>query len=254
MFEYDPDTRVFWFNRSATLPPTPPEPSHPTPTVPESRASLESHREFQLIGVLIGVAIYNGVILDVRSPHAPQHPNPVTLPPQYPNPGPPHVVYKKLMRQPLGMPDLQRAFPLVGRSLQQLLAFEPAEQVEETFALCMQVAYEEFGERKVSDLVEGGGEVPVTGARRANYVLRPTEKERKTYRALFFCGRRQPRRVRAAVHAVPPRRLGCDAVGRLPARLRVGLRRRGDPAISPYLPHISPLLPTSPHTSPHLPI
>lgn len=127
MFEYDADTRVFWFNRS----------------------SLESHREFQLIGVLIGVAIYNGVILDVRFPH---------------------VVYKKLMRQPLGVPDLQRAFPLVGRSLQQLLDFAPAEQVEETFALCMQVAYEEFGERKVFDLVEGGGEVPVTGANRAEYV------------------------------------------------------------------------------------
>jgi len=127
MFEYDADTRVFWFNRS----------------------SLESHREFQLIGVLIGVAIYNGVILDVRFPH---------------------VVYKKLMRQPLGVPDLQRAFPLVGRSLQQLLDFAPAEQVEETFALCMQVTYEEFGERKVFDLVEGGGEVPVTGANRAEYV------------------------------------------------------------------------------------
>jgi len=64
MFEYDADTRVFWFNRS----------------------SLESHREFQLIGVLIGVAIYNGVILDVRFPHSPQCPNPVTLLPQYPNP------------------------------------------------------------------------------------------------------------------------------------------------------------------------
>ena len=131
------------------------------------------------------------------------------------------------MRQPLGMPDLQRAFPLIGRSLQQLLDFEPAEQVclvslcvsvcrssvssssaprppiprwcpvrawlfftytylpvcmflqvEETFALCMHVAYEEFGERKVFDLVEGGGEVPVTGASRANYVLRPTEKKK----------------------------------------------------------------------------
>ena len=46
MFEYDEDARVFWFNRS----------------------SLENEREFELIGVLLGVAIYNGVILDMRFP------------------------------------------------------------------------------------------------------------------------------------------------------------------------------------------
>ena len=43
-----------------------------------NRSSLENEREFELIGILLGVAIYNGVILDVRFPH---------------------VVYKKLMCQ-----------------------------------------------------------------------------------------------------------------------------------------------------------
>ena len=56
MFTYDEDSRLFWFNRS----------------------SLENEREFELIGIILGAAIYNGVILDARFPH---------------------VVYKKLMGQ-----------------------------------------------------------------------------------------------------------------------------------------------------------
>lgn len=47
MFVHDDDLRQFWFNRS----------------------SLENEREFELIGILLGVAIYNGVILDLRFPH-----------------------------------------------------------------------------------------------------------------------------------------------------------------------------------------
>jgi len=125
MFTYDEELRVYWFNRS----------------------SLENEREFELIGILLGVAIYNGVILDVRFPH---------------------VVYKKLMRQSLGLADLKVAFPDFGRTMQQLLDYEGS--VEDTFGLCMQVCYEEFGERRSHDLVPGGGEVSVTGANRAQYV------------------------------------------------------------------------------------
>ena len=44
MFTVDPDTRLLWFNGD----------------------SLESTMEFELIGVLMGLAIYNSVILDVK--------------------------------------------------------------------------------------------------------------------------------------------------------------------------------------------
>jgi len=132
MFTYDEERRFFWFNR----------------------ASFESHREFELIGVLLGVAIYNGVILDVRFPH---------------------VVYKKLMSDVLTLADLKKAFPDIGNSLQLLLDFEPASQVEETFGLCMQVTFEEFGQKLAHDLVAGGGEVPVTQHNRGEYVRRYTE-------------------------------------------------------------------------------
>ena len=46
MFEYHEEMRDFWF----------------------SPASLESSVEFQLVGIVLGLAIYNGVILDVHFP------------------------------------------------------------------------------------------------------------------------------------------------------------------------------------------
>ena len=46
MFEYHEETRDYWFNP----------------------ASLESSVEFQLVGIVLGLAIYNGVILDVHFP------------------------------------------------------------------------------------------------------------------------------------------------------------------------------------------
>jgi len=126
MFTYDEDLRVYWFNRS----------------------SFENEREFELIGILLGVAIYNGVILDVRFPH---------------------VVYKKLMRQSLTLADLKRAFPGIGSNMQQLLDYEGPD-VESTFSLCMQVCYEQFGEKCTHDLLPGGADVSVTSENRAQYV------------------------------------------------------------------------------------
>jgi len=125
MFTWDEDLRVYWFNRS----------------------SLENEREFELIGILLGVAIYNGVIPDIRFPH---------------------VVYKKLMQQSLTLADLKMAFPSLGANMQQLLDFEG--DVESTFALCMQVCYEEFGERRSFDLTPGGGDIAVTSHNRDEYV------------------------------------------------------------------------------------
>jgi len=128
MFTYDDELRTFWFNR----------------------ASLESDREYELIGILLGVAIYNGVILDVRFPH---------------------VVYKKLMRKAVGMDDLKRAFPEVGRNLQQLLDWESeGGDVENTFGLAMQVCYEEYGCKMMHDLMPNGGAIPVTEENRKEYV------------------------------------------------------------------------------------
>ncbi|KNC71586.1 hypothetical protein SARC_15876, partial [Sphaeroforma arctica JP610] len=46
MFTYCEETRLFWFNAN----------------------SLESSKEYEMVGLLLGLAIYNGVILDVKLP------------------------------------------------------------------------------------------------------------------------------------------------------------------------------------------
>ena len=81
----------------------------------------------------------------------------------------PHVVYKKLMGQPVGLADLKVAFPPLARGFQQLLDFDAAE-VESAFGLCMQVSFEDFGEAKTFDLMPGGADIAVTGENRNEYI------------------------------------------------------------------------------------
>ena len=65
--------------------------------------------EFGMVGVLIGLALYNGVTLDVHFPP---------------------VVYKKLLPSPrLNLHDVAALDPQLAKGLQQLLDFEPADQV-----------------------------------------------------------------------------------------------------------------------------
>lgn len=103
MLTYDDETNTFWFNKD----------------------SLDSSFEFELIGILLGLAIYNGVILDVRFPH---------------------VVYKKLMNKKATLKDLIIVMPELGRGLQQLLEFDG--DVEETYCRHFAITYDVFGEEK----------------------------------------------------------------------------------------------------------
>jgi hypothetical protein len=48
MFKYHDDTRLFWFNGN----------------------TFESNIKFELVGILMGLAIYNSNILDLRLPMA----------------------------------------------------------------------------------------------------------------------------------------------------------------------------------------
>eukprot|EP00463_Aulacantha_scolymantha_P001924 TRINITY_DN2561_c0_g1_i1.p1 TRINITY_DN2561_c0_g1~~TRINITY_DN2561_c0_g1_i1.p1 ORF type:complete len:217 (-),score=16.81 TRINITY_DN2561_c0_g1_i1:36-686(-) len=81
MFKYMEETRMYWF----------------------CEHSLESTQEFELIGIILGLAIYNSVLLGVRFPY---------------------IVYKKLMKQQLGFKDFMSVFPEMGKGLRQLLEFE----------------------------------------------------------------------------------------------------------------------------------
>ncbi|ETI37863.1 hypothetical protein F443_16266 [Phytophthora nicotianae P1569] len=125
MFTYDEETRTLWFNSD----------------------SLEVTMEFELIGTLLGLAIYNAVILDVSFPH---------------------IVYKKLMGCTLGLEDLELALPDLGRGLRQLLNFEG--DVEGVYQRNFEYSYEVFGEVKTVELKPGGSSIPVTNDNREEYV------------------------------------------------------------------------------------
>uniref|UniRef100_A0AAV1UAM6 HECT-type E3 ubiquitin transferase n=1 Tax=Peronospora matthiolae TaxID=2874970 RepID=A0AAV1UAM6_9STRA len=125
MFTYDEETRMLWFNSD----------------------SLEATMEFELIGTLLGLAIYNAVILDVNFPH---------------------IVYKKVMGCTLGLEDLELAMPDLGRGLRQLLNFQG--DVEEVFQRSFEFSHEVFGEVKTVELKPGGSLIPVTSDNRDEYV------------------------------------------------------------------------------------
>ena len=70
MFTYDTETRFSWFNP----------------------ASLEHDSQFELIGTILGLALYNGVMLGVQFPR---------------------VMYKKLLDEPIVLDDIVKSFPVL---------------------------------------------------------------------------------------------------------------------------------------------
>jgi hypothetical protein len=105
--------------------------------------SLEHRSQFKLIGTLLGLAIYNGVLINAQFST---------------------ILYKKLLGAPLTFEDYEEAFPDVAKGLRQLLAFEG--DVEETFGLTFQISWEEFGATKVHELRYNGGNISVTNENR----------------------------------------------------------------------------------------
>ena len=126
MFTVDAETRLMWFNGS----------------------SLEANMEFELVGVLMGLAIYNSTILDVSFPK---------------------VTYRKLMGYTPTLDDLADSHPALARGLMQLLESQEPD-IASTFGLNFEVTQEVFGELKSVELKEGGAETPVTAENRQEYV------------------------------------------------------------------------------------
>ncbi|KAJ3079025.1 putative E3 ubiquitin-protein ligase, partial [Quaeritorhiza haematococci] len=128
MFTFDEDSNLCWFNP----------------------ASLENHEEYRLVGIVIGLAIYNSTILDVHFPPA---------------------CYKKLLGVPVGLEDLKVLRPLFGRGLQALLDYD-GDDVESVFSVNFVAEYEAFGEIVRVPLVPNGDKIPVTRDNRREYVER----------------------------------------------------------------------------------
>jgi len=102
---------------------------------------------FELTGVLVGLALYNSVLLDVRFPTA---------------------VYRKLLGLPLGLEDMVDLD--LKKGFQQLLDYE-GDDVELVFCLNFEVTWvDDLGEEKKYELVPGGSEIAVTSKNKEEYV------------------------------------------------------------------------------------
>ncbi|KJR83896.1 E3 ubiquitin-protein ligase HECTD2 [Sporothrix schenckii 1099-18] len=142
MFVYDEDSHYCYFNP----------------------ASFETSDQFFLVGVVLGLAIYNSTILDVALPPfafrkllfaAPTS----TAGGQTTSPRP-HMAYT--------LADLAEFRPLLAKGLQQLLDYNG--DVESTFGLEFTVSIERFGQVDAIPLCPGGESRAVNKSNREEYV------------------------------------------------------------------------------------
>ncbi|XP_070834216.1 probable E3 ubiquitin-protein ligase HECTD2 [Chaetodon trifascialis] len=139
MFTYMKDSRCHWF----------------------SSWKCDNYSEFQLVGTLMGLAVYNSIALDIHFPL---------------------YCYRKLLTPPTvpsdqnalvgnataTLDDLQQIMPELAHGLGELLSYEG--NVEEDFYLTFQVFQEEMGMVKSYNLKPGGDKIPVTKQNRKEYV------------------------------------------------------------------------------------
>ncbi|XP_030851223.1 probable E3 ubiquitin-protein ligase HERC4 isoform X2 [Strongylocentrotus purpuratus] len=111
-----------------------------------SEGSTDSDDEFELVGTLLGLAIYNGIILDVNFPMA---------------------IYKKLHEDPMTLEDLIGVQPSLGRGIREMLEYEG--DVEDVFCQTFQVSYLSMGDILTVDLVLHGSQIPVTNQNQEEY-------------------------------------------------------------------------------------
>ncbi|XP_065056226.1 probable E3 ubiquitin-protein ligase HECTD2 [Rhopilema esculentum] len=109
--------------------------------------SFEPSANFELTGMILGLAIYNGIILDVPLPGA---------------------LYAKLKKQKTTLKDLWGIEPTIARSLTELLQYDG--NVEEDLCLDFQITESYLASTQPIDLLPGGKDIPVTRKNRNLYV------------------------------------------------------------------------------------
>ncbi|KAF9582823.1 hypothetical protein BGW38_010715 [Lunasporangiospora selenospora] len=112
---------------------------------PDSKTRLI---EYELVGILVGLALYNGVILGVRFPS---------------------VVYRKLLGWDIGLGSFQESFPALGHGLDQMLQWNDGD-VYDVFMRSFEISYEHLGHVSTIPLIPGGQDIPVTNENREEYV------------------------------------------------------------------------------------
>jgi E3 ubiquitin-protein ligase HECTD2 len=143
LFVYDEDSRYCYFNPH----------------------SFESSEEFYLVGVLLGLAIYNSTILDITLPSYVFR-KLIYFAPQYSSKGGVDARARPAFRRSLE--DLAVLRPALAVGLQRLLDFEG--DVQETFCRDFVAETERYGEKIVTPLCPNGENRPVTNANRKEFV------------------------------------------------------------------------------------
>ena len=126
MFNYNEETRTFWFNQD----------------------TFEPRIKFELIGFIIGLALYNTVILDIHFPR---------------------VVYKKLLGMEWTFDDLIEYSPAIAKSLEFILNYEK-EDLKDLLECTFTIDVESYGKQEQVDLIPGGSSVYVTQKNKHEYV------------------------------------------------------------------------------------
>jgi len=127
MFVHCSETHTYWFNPS----------------------SYESAAQFTLIGIVLGLAMYNSVILDLHLPS---------------------VIYRKLQGKRGVFEDMKEFKMTVWKGLQEMLEYEGSD-MEDVFMQPFQISYTDaFGAVITAELKEGGAAILVNQANKREYV------------------------------------------------------------------------------------
>lgn len=126
MFIEEKETNTLWFNHDSDASPV----------------------QWELLGSLLGLAIYNGIILDVQFPT---------------------VVYRQLTGEPPTLRDLAEFRPSVASSLKSVLDYD-GDDIEDVLSLDFTASYDSWGEPKTIELVPGGAGMPVTQENKHEYI------------------------------------------------------------------------------------
>ncbi|PRP79060.1 putative E3 ubiquitin-protein ligase HERC4-like isoform 2 [Planoprotostelium fungivorum] len=128
LFDYNPETREYWFRVSSV--------------------NKESLNRYGFAGIILGLALYNSVLLDVKFPR---------------------WLYKRLLNEPPTLTDLKETIPSLGYSLAKLMEYEG--NVEEDLMLNFTVTRkDDDGKLSIIELIPGGIDLPVTNLNRKKYV------------------------------------------------------------------------------------
>ncbi|KAJ1913159.1 hypothetical protein H4219_005319 [Mycoemilia scoparia] len=131
MFQMNEESGLYWFKPQTVI----------------DDSTLE---ELRLMGQLLGLAVYNAVILDTHFPVA---------------------MYKRLVNENVTLDDVKQLDPPLYRSLNQILNHMTREEIE-ACDRAFEVDMDTFDNKGSVELVEGGSNIPLTYSNRRDFVER----------------------------------------------------------------------------------